>query len=342
MTERQTNKTCPHERFVHLLQGYAAFNSHFVVAILLVVLVVASANPKTVLLGVVVPYYAWTLTLGRHELRDGNHWHRFSKQYPVFRAARQYLRMKLIADSSAADSFGGKNGTQRDTDPHEQKPQQFIFAVFPHGAYADYRVIMDGMLDTVLPPSVASRTRTLTATVLFRIPLVREIALWTGCVDARRSVAERLLERGRSLVVLPGGEMEQIMTQYGNEEVYLKNRKGFIKLAMRHGVAVVPVYVFGVSDYYKTSSFFLPFRVWLVKTLGIGISFNFGLFGSMGCPFPVNTTAVFGKPIRFARDNDPSLDALNAAHQRFCASLVELFDRHKKELGYGDRTLEIL
>ena len=45
----------------------------------------------------------------------------------------------------------------------------------------------------------------LSASVLFHIPLVRELALWTRCVDARKAVALRALQRRRSLMVIPGG-----------------------------------------------------------------------------------------------------------------------------------------
>ena len=103
----------------------------------------------------------------------------------------------------------------------DSKPNaQFMIAIFPHGANCDFRILMDGMLEEVLPHTY-KHIRTLAASILFRIPIAREFALWTGCIDARRKVAERALEKGRSLVVLPGGEAEQIRTEHGKELVYL-------------------------------------------------------------------------------------------------------------------------
>jgi 2-acylglycerol O-acyltransferase 2 len=226
----------------------------------------------------------------------------------------------------------------------EQKPNaQFVFACFPHACFSDYRVSMDGILDQALP-HVWKNTRTLAATVLFRLPICREIALWTGAIDARRSVAEALLDRGRSFIVLPGGEAEQIRTVHGKERVYLKSRKGFIKLALRKGVPVVPVYIFGASDYYYTSNMFFGPREWLQKTFGVCIPLAIGRWGSLICPLPVKTTLTFAKPMSFTVKvrGAPTDEEVDKAHAAFCTALKELFDDHKAGLGYGNRNLEFL
>ena len=43
---------------------------------------------------------------------------------------------------------------------------------------------------------------------MFKVPVVRELFLAMGYVDARRSVAAKVLETGRSLFVVTGGEEE--------------------------------------------------------------------------------------------------------------------------------------
>mmetsp|Transcript_27180 Transcript_27180/g.59828 ORF Transcript_27180/g.59828 Transcript_27180/m.59828 type:complete len:428 (+) Transcript_27180:186-1469(+) len=272
----------------------------------------------------------------------GGVWRTFNQTY-FFPSAifRRYLNLSfakpLPTELVEAEQSSSDNNKAR-----------FILAAFPHGCNSDFRLLMDGILEEAFPNLVENdKIRSLAASVLFWIPVVREISLWTGCIDASRPVAEAALREGKSLVILPGGEAEQIRTRHGREIVYLKNRKGFVKLALSYHVPIVPMYVFGCSDSYHTyTNVGLGFRLWLVKHLGICITPCSGLWGNPLCPLPKTTTIVVGKPIRFERRKEeqqpPTKEELDRAHAIFIRELVALFDAHKTALGYGDRTLEIV
>ena len=314
--------------------GFLAFNATYFVVIGTCLLILAGLylSPKSVGLYLILPYYTYILTVGKHEVKDGYRWPAFSERFFLFRTNRNYLNLKLL------------HSVPKVLLEAEKAPNaQFLISVFPHGTASDYRILMDGMLHQVFP-TVHGKIRSLAATVLFRIPIVRELALWTGCIDARRSVAEKALDKGRTLLVVPGGEAEQIRTTRGKEIVYLKHRKGFIKLAMRKGVPVIPTYVFGASDYFHTSHAFFGPREWLRKSFGVCIPLSVGLWGSFFCPLPVDTTIIFGKPLSFEMKvkGAPTTEELDAAHAKFCSSLTDLFDHHKEALGYGDRELDII
>jgi 1-acyl-sn-glycerol-3-phosphate acyltransferase len=199
---------------------------------------------------------------------------------------------------------------------------------------------MDGMLREVFP-NMYQKIRVLAASVLFYIPLVRETVIWTGCVDAGRKTAKLNLEKGNSLIILPGGEQEQLLTEYGKEIVYLKRRKGFIKLALQYKVPVVPVYVFGASDLFLTSKLLFGPRYWLMSRFGICIPFCRGLYGSL-CPLPKKVSIVFGAPVLYEMKGEtPTEQEVDAAHNQFMKELELLFDTHKTTYGYGDRKLVI-
>lgn len=48
-----------------------------------------------------------------------------------------------------------------------------------------------------------------------------------------------LLGRGTSVVLTPGGVRECLYLQQGTEALFLRNRKGFVKLALEAGAPLV-------------------------------------------------------------------------------------------------------
>ena len=63
-------------------------------------------------------------------------------------------------------------------------------------------------------------------------------------VDASASSLKRRLKISSVLIYI-GGIAELFLSCRTEERLYLAKRKGFIKLALREGVDVVPVYLFG-------------------------------------------------------------------------------------------------
>jgi 2-acylglycerol O-acyltransferase 2 len=135
--------------------------------------------------------------------------------------------------------------------------QQYIFCSFPHGTCtASHLLTMTngcGMLDKVH----GGDRRDLCATVLFFVPVFREMLLWLGCVDAGTRTAHHNLKCGRSILIFVGGEKEQLMTTPGVHQIFLNNRKGFVKLALEYGSPLVPMYAFGENEVFYVSKLFM-------------------------------------------------------------------------------------
>jgi 1-acyl-sn-glycerol-3-phosphate acyltransferase len=299
-----------------------------VVGILISVVVMVWHHPLTFGFGVAVPYYIWVVQVGGcgcgcgcgrnstrrrpPELDRGAPWRSFSANFPPLQWMRQFLQLSLQDGTSSS-------GNNKNAGPiFSSTEQQYIFAVFPHGIHGEFRLLMDGMLqDSAVPPERADRTRTLAASILFKIPLVREMVLWTGCVDATAAVADRLLRDNFNLIVLPGGQQEQIRTQYGVEHAYVMRRQGFVRLALRHRVPVVPAYAFGSVDAYRTlrmSPWGWTVRQCLLKNVGVALPpLYWGYRGSICCPNPVKTTVVFGSPLSLHDENRPGTAGVAAA-----------------------------
>jgi hypothetical protein len=221
--------------------------SFFVINITLLLILVTAVCPfyflgwVRALTFVYVPYYTWTQLVSPLHLKDGYQSPWFALHFPLFNCLRKMSDFTVTTPSKAFQLAEAKPGAQ------------FIFAFFPHGADSSFRIQMEGLLPTFLP-NISSKVRALAASVLFTIPIIREISLFTGCISASRKIADRCLQRGNSVIVIPGGEAEQLLTECGKEIIFLKSRKGFIKLGIVHGIPLVPAYTFGQNDVFATSN----------------------------------------------------------------------------------------
>ncbi|RHZ14441.1 hypothetical protein DYB37_012958, partial [Aphanomyces astaci] len=108
------------------------------------------------------------------------------------------------------------------------KGTQYLFAVHPHGVASWHHGVLLG--NTSTPPFSdfvpGDQRRHLGASVVFRIPLWREFMLYFGVVDASKHVAHAVLKSGKTLVILVGGVIEQMMAKRGEHLIYVKHRKG--------------------------------------------------------------------------------------------------------------------
>lgn len=259
-------------------------------------------------------------------------WPAFSLRFWLLKFMREYFPQRV----HVPNGFPALKAEEKDA-----ASQQYLFALHPHGCMSEYRLLLDGQLLELLPGLGGRQVCWLAASVLFRLPMAREFCLWSGCVDAGRATAERMLKAGHSVGVIPGGEHEQLLTTYGQEIVYVKKRLGFVKLALRFGVPLVPCYVFGVSDLYKTSSFLIGTRMALVKMLGVAVPICFGSYGLPAAPFKQPVNIVLGQPLRFEKNDSPTDEQVVDAHAKYVEALQKLFDDNKAKYGCGDRTLQL-
>jgi hypothetical protein len=226
---------------------------------------------------------------------------------------------------------------------------QFIFACHPHGVFsfchAMFYMNVKGAQE-LLAIVPASQRRALAARSLFSVPILRDIILWSGAVDASRAVAESCLKKGLSLTVLPGGEREQLLAGHNKHHMFIKNRKGFCRLAVKHNTPVVPCYCFGESSTYNTSSFLMGPRVWLSKTLFVSIPLPWG--GHSWNPFvphETHLTMCVADPIAPPPPDESLSDAedlirrVDLLHDQYIEAVVALFEENKKLYGAHDASL---
>ncbi len=92
---------------------------------------------------------------------------------------------------------------------------------------------------------ISAPTYLLAYDLLFAVPGVGPFLRRLGAVPASTGEAESALRRGACVLVYPGGDLEACRPWTQRNQVDFGGRKGFVRLALRCGVPVVPVVAHG-------------------------------------------------------------------------------------------------
>ncbi|XP_004620957.1 2-acylglycerol O-acyltransferase 3 [Sorex araneus] len=181
---------------------------------------------------------------------------------------------------------------------------------------------------------------------LFRLPVYRDYIMALGLCPVSRQSLDFLLSQGQpgqAVVILVGGAQESLDAMPGEHRLTLRKRKGFVRLALRHGASLVPVYSFGENDSFRLKRFaagswqhvaqkafkdllgFSPCIFW-------GRSLLFPrVWGLLPLPAPITT--VVGRPIPVPRRCQPTEAEVDHYHQLYMHALQQLFEEHKASCG---------
>lgn len=141
--------------------------------------------------------------------------------------------------------------------------RKYIFGYHPHGVIAHgafAAFCTDALGFSRLFPGIDNTLLTLEYN--FRIPFYREYALALGLAGVSSKSCRNLLSKGgtrgdgtgRAITIVVGGARESLMASPKTCRLVLKDRKGFVKLALRTGADLVPVLAFGENDLYTLVS----------------------------------------------------------------------------------------
>jgi 1-acyl-sn-glycerol-3-phosphate acyltransferase len=143
-----------------------------------------------------------------------------------------------------------------------------------------------------------------------------------GTVAASPQNAEKALDTGAALLVYPGGDYEVHRPIWDSAKVDFGGRKGFIRLALRKDVPIVPVVSIGgqetalfLSRGERLARLFGLDRLFRLKVLPISLAIPWGLnIGDMlgHFPLPAKITVQVLDPINLREEfgKNPDLDAV--------------------------------
>lgn len=139
---------------------------------------------------------------------------------------------------------------------------QFLFSV-------SFGALTNGMTNHSkwrgLFPNIRSKVLTLSINMLF--PIFRELILSWGLCDSSVDSINTLLSQpndvtdvsnkdgftSNAAIVMFGGAREAFLSAPNTYKVFLTARKGFVRLAIQNGAALVPAIAFGETNVYDTT-----------------------------------------------------------------------------------------
>lgn len=156
-------------------------------------------------------------------------------------------------------------------------------------------------------------------------PGLARLAEKTGAIVAHPKMALAAFEKGASVLVYPGGAKDLYRPYWQRHQINFADNKGFIKLALRTGVPIVPVISKGAHDTLiilgDLYDFLQQFNQWGMPWLWdadpevfpvyLGLPWGLGIGPLPNIPFPVQIHTRICQPIvfenygrKFASDRD--------------------------------------
>ena len=174
-------------------------------------------------------------------------------------------------------------------------------------------------------------------------PEIAQMAEKVGAIEAHPKMAIAALERGASILVYPGGAEDVFRPHHLRNQIYFAGRKGFIKLALRQKVPIIPAISCGAHDtlivltelykemrqlhewgmpwLFNIDPVVFPIYLGLPWVVGIGPLPNFPL------PVPIHTRVC--PPIVFERYGEEAAsdrDYVDACYDIVCTQMQQELD----------------
>ena len=164
----------------------------------------------------------------------------------------------------------------------------------------------------------------------------------------RQSVQRNLTRApGASVAIVVGGASEALDARPGWAVLTLARRKGFVKMALKTGASLVPVFAFGENDIFDQvdnpdGSHLRRFQQCTKQLIGMtppafyGRSLSRGLLRRMFqsnagvMPLRESIEVVVGHPITCPQTAEPTQLQIDEYHLRYVTALKELYDTHRR------------
>ncbi|CCW70963.1 unnamed protein product [Phytomonas sp. Hart1] len=262
----------------------------------------------------------------------------FTKGRPKFPVKRNMTFARLGIWAYYRDYFPTRCVVPKAVRAAFHPEKNYIFLYHPHGVLS-FGALLNFALDVNHTSEALPGVRIHLQTLKFNffIPFFRQVLLLLGCGDASARAIRHTLRAGtgESVLLVLGGSEEAGLSRPRTNDLVLKKRKGFVKIALQEGAGLVPVYGFGENDVYehaKLADHPLVVRgVSAVKHLtGITIPLLKGAMPGIGfMPLRKPIIVVVGHPVELPKIENPTDAEIDFWRARYIDALQTLYEEYR-------------
>jgi 1-acyl-sn-glycerol-3-phosphate acyltransferase len=126
-----------------------------------------------------------------------------------------------------------------------EKKGPVLYICHPHGLYGFSWYIHFSACLTKWP---VQRPKLAVHSSFFRVPFIREVMYLNNCIQATEKEILETLQKGESVALVLGGIEELYKTSGGGIQLIVKKRNGFLRIAEKAKVPLVPLITVGENE----------------------------------------------------------------------------------------------
>jgi len=218
--------------------------------------------------------------------------------------------------------------------------KNYLCVMVPHGTLS-YVGILSAVCGTI--PEFRGRLPTAVADAVLHTPIVKHVLGIFGLVSASKASMVKTLKKPGvegTIVLYVGGMAELFLSCENEEKLYLKNRKGFIKLALTEGVDIIPIYLFGNTNVLSVLKTGILANI--SRKFGVSLTYIWGRF-YLPIPRDCKMLYVSGKPLGMPHVTNPTQADIDKWHAKYCDEISRMYNQYREKVPeYKHKPLEIL
>jgi 2-acylglycerol O-acyltransferase 2/2-acylglycerol O-acyltransferase 1 len=234
-----------------------------------------------------------------------------------------YMALKGLINSMGVETTAVGYVNEAALDPKKQ----YMCGMHPHGALC--LGALSWGCGTKLQDAPVDRFSCV-ADVLLKLPLLGTLLSLGGGRSVSNKTIEQLIRSGANVGIWPGGIFEQLNTSHLKEVCYFQPNKGFIRMAMKHGLDLIPTYVFGenqIFDMNQSTSNRATTSYYVAPFPPIDKSEFFRTLSTRKKEIKV----AVGEPVAVEKNANPTDEQVDELFDRYIQALEETFSMFEKE-----------